>query len=106
MSSVRIEIGKDRSATFSVHGSFSVEVADKLQSYTERLLRQNVSKLNFDLARTGYMDSIGVASLLEVKKRMVEQGGSIAVLNVSDSIQKFLRMIRVWEQLEKDVVTD
>ncbi|NUQ64725.1 MAG: STAS domain-containing protein [Pirellulales bacterium] len=100
---------EDRSATGSVHGNVLVikiqveQVRDPETSYALRdeILRlvdsAKPSHIAMDFCRVAFMGSVGLLSLLAVRRRL--QGGRIVICNCSESIR---RMFEVCQLLSRD----
>ena len=59
------------------------------------LLSANPSRLVLDLAQVPYMDSSGLAVLVEGLKRMQRRGGRIALLNLQPRVKGLLEIARL-----------
>ena len=69
----------------------SPEVAESLRSMTEK--KPNV--LVVDLAKTTYLDSSGLAVLIEGMQNVQQYGGKFALANVQESVQHIFDIARL-----------
>ena len=77
-------------------GEIDMYVAGKLKKeILEKLSSRDVS-LILDLTRVNYIDSSGIALMIDLKNAMREYGGQFSILNLSNSFQNALK----WAALE------
>ena len=69
----------------------SPEVAESLRSMTEK----KPKVLVVDLAKTTYLDSSGLAVLIEGMQNVQEYGGKFALANVQESVQHIFEIARL-----------
>ena len=69
----------------------SPEVAESLRSMTEK----KPKVLVVDLAKTTYLDSSGLAVLIEGMQNVQEYGGKFALANVQESVQHIFDIARL-----------
>jgi len=69
----------------------SPEVAESLRSMTEK----KPKVLVVDLAKTTYLDSSGLAVLIEGMQNVQQYGGKFALANVQESVQHIFEIARL-----------
>src|SRR5437763_15861549 len=77
----------------------SPEVAESLRSMTEK----KPKVLVVDLAKTTYLDSSGLAVLIEGMQNVQEYGGKFALANVQESVQHIFEIARLDRSEERRV---
>jgi anti-sigma B factor antagonist len=69
----------------------SPEVADSLQA----MIKKKPKQLVVDLSKVTYMDSSGLAVLIQAMQNVQEYGGKFALANVQPSVQHIFEIARL-----------
>ncbi|GEM_PF-6098644 len=64
------------------------------------LLKQKPARICVDLSETEYLDSLGIASFLNLNKSMKEYGGTFVLKKISFKVETVLRMSHVLDMFE------
>lgn len=86
--------------------------AEKIKKDTENIFKENdVNYLIFDFEKTLFMDSSGIGLLTGRYRKVHDKGGSVCVINVSETIDKILKMSGIYRIMEKkntkeDIIKD
>jgi len=74
----------DGHATIDISGHIDISTSPQLRSICMDLARQRTPKLLFNLSEVNYIDSSGVATLVEALQRLGDYDGKLAIFGLSD----------------------
>ena len=77
---------------------------ERLNKAFSALLNEGKNKIVLDLSNTVYISSIVIASLVFMRKRAKESGGSFIICNIGDSVKEILTITNLDKIL--DIVDD
>ncbi len=78
-----------------IEGDIGVENSPQLRSALSALTNDKIHKIALDLAGVNYMDSSGIATLVEGLKRVSRYGGQFRLFNVNRVIKDVLDITRL-----------
>jgi anti-anti-sigma factor len=92
----KIRVTQDRSFSRTVHlnGRLDHESVVILDSELDKLARQPVDVLVFNLADLEYISSAGLRSIFAVQKVMAERAGRIVLLNAQPQVEKVFDIVK------------
>jgi anti-sigma B factor antagonist len=83
-----------------------VDNADQLRTQLARAVKryveapgEHVEPLTIDLSAVQFLDSTGVAAILDADRSVRPVGGRIELVGVQHAVQRILEVTGVWEQL-------
>ena len=77
------------------HGKIDILTSAELRSMLNDLTKKKVMNIVVDLDQVTYIDSSGLATLLEGLKNLKEYDGRMKLINVPDRIQKVLSLMKL-----------
>ncbi|PLX69878.1 MAG: anti-sigma factor antagonist [Denitrovibrio sp.] len=77
------------------HGKIDILTSAELRSMLNDLTKKKVMNISVDLEQVTYIDSSGLATLLEGLKNLKEYDGKMKLLNVPDRILKVLSLMKL-----------
>jgi anti-sigma B factor antagonist len=79
----------------SVAGEVNLARSPELRSQLMELIEQQPQQLIVDLAAVEYMDSSGVATLIEVLRRQHQGGGTMALAGLRPKVRSIFEIARL-----------
>jgi anti-sigma B factor antagonist len=73
----------DPVTVLAVTGEVDLDTADALRDQVAEVLRDRPSELVLDLSGVGFLDSSGLGALLEVQRRLTDEGGYLRLVIAS-----------------------
>ena len=98
MESIRLETvirDVDTTKVLNVSGEIDVYTAPQFKEAVNSIIDSGQKHLVVDMNQVTYMDSSGFAALLSATKRLRPQGGTVNLVNVSNAIDRILRITRL-----------
>jgi anti-sigma B factor antagonist len=86
----RFAVDKVECTRVQVSGDLDLCTASELRSELRRLIDHGTKHLILDMRDVGFMDSAGLVVLIYGRKRVSALGGTFALLDPTDAIQKVL----------------
>ena len=83
---------KDGVKVFKIKGEVDIAASPGLKSYLEK---NTAKKLVIDLSEVGYVDSSGLATLVEILKRTKAQGGSLGLAGLSAKVRSLFEITKL-----------
>jgi anti-sigma F factor antagonist len=82
--------------------------AVKIREKSDKLIdKENIRNIIFDFENTAFMDSSGIGVIMGRYKRVIFMGGKVAVVGVSNSIDRILHLSGLYKIIDKyENVTD
>jgi len=77
------------------HGKIDILTSAELRSMLSDLTKKKIANIVVDLEQVTYIDSSGLATLLEGLKNLKEYDGKMKLINVPDRIQKVLSLMKL-----------
>ena len=86
--------------TMNLDGVWVVEIDGEINLSTSQDLKKSFEKLPMkkivvDLGRVGYIDSPGLATLVEMLKKVKGQGGSLGLSGMSDKVRSLFEITKL-----------
>ncbi|MGE4317903.1 MAG: STAS domain-containing protein [Deferribacterales bacterium] len=89
------------------YGKIDILTSSELRSTLSELTKKKVMKVIVDLAQVTYLDSSGLATLLEALKNLKEYEGKLQLANVPDRILKVMSLMKldlIFEIIEDNTI--
>jgi anti-sigma B factor antagonist len=83
---------KEGVTVFQVSGEINISTSPELKKQYEK---QPAKKLVVDLEKVGYIDSSGLATLVEILKKTRSQGGSLGLSGMSDKVKSLFEITKL-----------
>ena len=83
---------QDGVAIFQVNGEINISTSPELRKLFEKDARK---KIVIDFEKVAYIDSSGLATLVEVLKRARTQGGSLGLATMSDKVKSLFEITKL-----------
>lgn len=77
---------------FQVDGEINISSSPELKKNFEK---QPAKKVVVDLSKVGYIDSSGLATLVELLKKTKGQGGSLALSGMSEKVKSLFEITKL-----------
>jgi anti-sigma B factor antagonist len=85
--------------TVAVQGELDLLTAPKLAGHVGELLRAEPGDVVLDLAETEFIDSAGLAILLNVQRRLARRGRQLRVICDEGPVRRVIELARLGETL-------
>lgn len=88
----------------AVSGDIDINTSPDIRKEFDKIVKEKIQKIIFNLEKVAYIDSSGLATLVEALKRAREYGGRIKLTNLSGKVKSLFEITR----LEKlfDILAD
>ncbi|HTL71188.1 MAG TPA: STAS domain-containing protein [Candidatus Eisenbacteria bacterium] len=83
---------KDGVTVFQVDGEINISTSPELKKQYEKL---SAKKLVVDLEKVNYIDSSGLATLVEILKKTKSQGGSLGLAGMSEKVRSLFEITKL-----------
>lgn len=83
-----------------VKGEVDIYSVGKFREAIERLINSKVSEINLDCTDLTYMDSTGMGVLIELRKKTMESGQKLVIMNPRKNIKKLLDITGVTQIID------
>ena len=83
---------KEGVVVFQVNGEINISTSQELKKLFEK---QPAKKIAVDLKNVTYIDSSGLATLVELLKRVKTQTGSLALAGLSDKVKSLFEITKL-----------
>ncbi len=83
---------QDGVAVFHVNGEINISTSPELRKLFEK---EQKKKIVIDFEKVTYIDSSGLATLVEVLKRAKTQGGSLGLATMSDKVKSLFEITKL-----------
>lgn len=88
-----------RIITIAVDGELDLLTAPKLAAHIDELIRAEPGDVVLDLTNTQFIDSAGLAILLNVQRRLERRGGQLKVICDDGPVMRVIELARLEEAL-------
>ena len=85
-------VQQDGVTVFQVDGEINITTSPELKKLFEK---HSATKLVVDLERVSYIDSSGLATLVEMLKKLKSQGGSLGLSGMSDKVKSLFEITKL-----------
>lgn len=79
-------------AVFQVEGEINIGTSPELRKLFEK---QSLTKIIIDLQKVSYIDSSGLATLVDILKKLKAKSGSLALAGMSDKIKTLFEITKL-----------
>ncbi len=94
--SMRIrKLKKNGIIVLTLDGDVNAHTAPKLYREFEKLYDQGIRKLVVDLKKVTYLDSSGLATLINMLQRLRQNNGAMALANMIDKVQYLFEISKI-----------
>ena len=83
---------KEGVLVFQVNGEINISTSPELKKQFEK---QPLNKVVVDLEKVNYIDSSGLATLVEILKKTKSQGGSLGLSGLSDKVKSLFEITKL-----------
>lgn len=91
----------DKAALLHLKGDLTTFAEEAVESEFNRLLNEGCRLCVFDFSQVEYINSPGIAILIQVVSAMREKGGSIGVYGLNDHYKKIFKMVGLSQYIEQ-----
>ena len=85
-------VEKEGVKVFQVNGEINISTSPDLKKHFEQ---QPAKKIVVDLEKVSYIDSSGLATLVEILKKTKMQGGSLGLAGMSDKVKSLFEITKL-----------
>ncbi len=79
----------------AVAGDLEASTAPALRSQLDKLLAEGAQRFVIDLARVRFMDSAGIATLVQLFKRVRIGHGDVRLAAIQPSVERIFKLVRL-----------
>ena len=94
---------KEGVLVFQVDGEINISTSPELKKQFEK---QTAKKIVVDLAKVAYIDSSGLATLVEILKRTKSQSGSLVLSGLSDKVKSLFEITKLDKLFQVSMTQD
>ncbi len=78
-----------------VEGEINLNTSPELRRAFDGFMRKNEKKIIIDFSQVAYIDSSGLATLIELFQRLKKTGGSLRLCSVSDKVKGIFEVTKL-----------
>jgi anti-sigma B factor antagonist len=86
---------KDRSNVLPLEGEIDLHVSPNLSASLQVMIEKKPKQLIVDLARVSYIDSSGLAALIEGMQNVQQYGGTFALASLQEPVRTIFEIARL-----------
>jgi anti-sigma B factor antagonist len=86
---------KDRSNVLPLEGEIDLHVLPNLSASLQMMIEKKPKQLIVDLARVSYIDSSGLAALIEGMQNVQQYGGTFALASLQEPVRTIFEIARL-----------
>ncbi len=86
---------KDNITIFRMSGDIDINTSPELKRSFDKIINNKKNKVLIDLKDVGYVDSSGLATLVEVLKKIRAFGGGLALINLSAKVKGLFEITKL-----------
>jgi len=87
--------GKDRPNVLPLEGEIDLHVSANIAASLQMMIEKKPAKLIVDLSRVTYIDSSGLAVLIEGMQNVEEYGGTFALVGLQETVRAIFEIARL-----------
>ena len=87
--------GQDRPNVLPLEGEIDLHVSPNIAASLQMMIEKKPGKLIVDLSRVTYIDSSGLAVLIEAMQDVEEHGGNFALAGLQETVRAIFEMARL-----------
>ncbi|MFH1046584.1 MAG: STAS domain-containing protein [Candidatus Omnitrophota bacterium] len=76
-------------------GDIDINTSPDLRKCFDKLIKEQKKKVLLNLSQVGYIDSSGLATLVEMLQRMKRFGGALRLSNLSDKVRGLFEITKL-----------
>lgn len=84
-------------AVLHVRGEVDMNTSDELRQVLIEAADKTMDRVTVDLGDVEFMDSSGIATLVEGQQRLREHGGELVLVNLTDPVRSVLEIANLME---------
>lgn len=88
-------LGADRPNVLPLDGEIDLHVSPRVAVSLAQMTDKKVSPLVVDLSRVSYIDSSGLAVLIEAMQQVEEYGGRFALVGLQENVRSIFEIARL-----------
>lgn len=96
---VRVEIKNDLTVCH-VDGEININSSPEIKKAFDKLISKKTPKIVINLSKVTYVDSSGLATLVEILKNMRSYGGRMRLTNLSSKIKSLFEITKLEKLFE------
>ncbi|MFC1674840.1 STAS domain-containing protein [Candidatus Omnitrophota bacterium] len=81
----------------TVDGEININTSPQLRKTFEELVEQNTKKIVMDFASISYIDSSGLATLIELLQRLNKVNGKLHICNMPDKVKSIFEVTKLYK---------
>ena len=82
-------------------GEISISTSPELRKLCSELIDKQIKKLILDFGSVAYIDSSGMATLVEMFRKMKQYGGKLRLCNLSDKVRSIFEITKLTKRFER-----
>jgi len=86
---------KDRPNVLPLEGEIDLHVSPSLTAALNRMIDKKPKQLVIDLSRVAYIDSAGLAALIEGMQKVEAYGGQFALADLQETVRSIFEIARL-----------
>ena len=86
---------KDRSDVLPLEGEIDLHVSPNLSASLQMMIEKKPKQLIVDLARVSYIDSSGLAAVIEGMQNVQQYGGTFALASLQEPVRTIFEIARL-----------
>lgn len=79
----------------NTEGEININTSPELRKAFDGFIRDNLKKVLIDFSNVSYIDSSGLATLIELLQRLNKIGGKLNICNVSEKIKNIFEVTKL-----------
>ena len=83
-----------------INGEIDITTSPDVRKFFDRITKDKSSKIVINLAKVSYIDSSGLATLVEGLQRMRSYGGKMRLTNLSDKVKSLFEITKLEKLFE------
>lgn len=76
-------------------GEININTSPELRKAFDEYIQRGIKKVLFDFSQISYIDSSGLATLIELLQRLNKSGGKLNICNVSEKIKNIFEVTKL-----------
>ena len=76
-------------------GEVNITTSPELRKAFEGIIKNNETKVLIDFSQVGYIDSSGLATLIEMLQRLKKSGGKLVFCNMSQKVKNVFEITKL-----------
>lgn len=87
-------------AVCTVDGEVDINTSPELRKACDGLIKNNEKKVLIDLSGATYIDSSGLATLIEMFQRLKKTGGHLRLSNMNEKVKNIFEITKLYKLFE------